>query len=50
MRVLDDMHSEYYRPLALKTIQDEAFHLYLVRKYTLDKLGRFSEIATRSGD
>lgn len=47
--VLDDMHSEYYRPLALKTVRKTGFHLCSVRKYTLDKFGRFSEIATRLG-
>ena len=47
MIVLDDMHSEYYRPLALKTVRDAGFSLCSVRKYTLDKFGRFSEIATR---
>lgn len=46
--VLDDMHSEFYRPLALKIVQDAGFRLLSLRKYTLDRFGRFSEIAMRT--
>ena len=48
MIVLDDMHSESYRPLAPKIVRDAGFHLFSVRKFTLDKFGRFSEIAMRA--
>ena len=43
--VLDDMHSEYYRPIALKIVEESGFSLYSARKYTLDRFGRFSEVA-----
>lgn len=43
--ILDDMHSESYRPTALKTLKEAGFHRFSVRKYTLDKFGRFSEVA-----
>jgi predicted O-methyltransferase YrrM len=49
MVILDDMHSESYRPLALKIVEEAGFHLFSVRKYTLDKFGRFAEIAMRAG-
>ncbi len=45
--ILDDMHSEYYRPIAVKTLKEAGFYRYSVRKFTLDKFGRFSEVATR---
>jgi len=45
--ILDDMHSESYRPIAVKTLKEAGFYRYSVRKYTLDKFGRFSELAIR---
>ncbi len=46
MLVLDDMHKTRYRSVAAGKVKKAGLCLYSIRKYTLDELGRFAEIAT----
>lgn len=45
MIVLDDMHKWSYRNVAVKLVKQVKLSLYSTHKFTLDKFGRFAEIA-----
>jgi len=43
--VLDDMHKKEYAPVARAQFRAAGLHVFQVRRYTLDRLGRFAELA-----
>lgn len=43
--ILDDMHNKRYRRFVNVQSRNTGFSLYSVRKHTLNKFGRFAEIA-----
>jgi predicted O-methyltransferase YrrM len=45
--VLDDMHKKPYRTMIKQEIENKNLSLHSARKFTLDKFGRFSQIAIR---